>query len=69
MQDNRWLGLTSHHRYSRCIVQPGLEYLQGIQLLKDREKGAMKLTVGKDPGALFGTVSDDDLKVIRRLLG
>ena len=43
-------------------------YLKGIELLQSRPKGAVIPMVGKALSVLFGTVSEEDVRVIRRKL-
>ena len=43
-------------------------YLRGIKLLRTRKRRAMLPIIGKALGVLFGAVSDDEIRLIKRKL-
>ena len=43
-------------------------YLRGIKLLRIRQKRAVLPIIGKALGVLFGTVSEDEMRLIKRKL-
>lgn len=68
----------NYHRVLYSLTQESLilerqwkemsDYLKGIKLLRTRQKRAVLPIIGKALGVLFGTVSEDEIRLIKRKL-